>query len=832
VLQVQVDNLYTTATSISVGETTNQYRDEYTSTISQIYSSDGSVSQEAYWLGWISYDNLPIYCQHNTVNEDENSITFVNDTVAQNYPIGYVYNGGSENYNHVYMQNDEPLVTPANTCRFINNLHPEYSAHMVSTNFGNITIGYNIAIDGIYIVGGFVYGTDTGGLTGLLSWLNGETTRTLSFTYNGNTYTIDVDLSQMTDTYFLEIPTNEDSEIIVTFSLIQILFSGNTRYKNGTSYGNTFISPSTRILHDNGDETGNYNCFIGSWGNTAMSGFAAYYSSVGSVQYRDDYVSPKSYETRTGCSGTFSKTELLALPNKGVLYSNNIMAYHEVRSSSRSVTFFIALLSPKDIITAISLFYRVYYNAENISANPTLSSYVENISWATDVNESNEFLGVLKTGNITNSEFRNGLRTWQYTNIQYNDFTEDDIPEYNPEPGGDEDEESGTRIPNQFRYFTRANNFISQYAMKASQIQTFGQMLWNSWAESTTFVDAVNNFWIALNIENFTGSFDISSVMNFIVSLKVFPFNITHFETSIFTLTDTLRIGRGTFPFLFPSEVGNIIKVLSNIVYVDCGLIHDPTTGQYGIPRKFNDFRDYTNVSITCFCPYCGTVELNPGDVVGRQLSCKYAVDLQTGECLCLITVADSTGDLYNVAAISGNMGANIPVSATNSGLIEARRLSDAGNALGLFGGMFTENMSMGSNTFARAKDSQSSIGAIASATTQAAGNLFKDIKQTSNFAANMLSRSAIGCPIMQGGSGFAAFSQADTPYVQIRYGIYSEPANYQHSVGRISTKSDVLSSYKDSGLVICENVDVSGFTCHEDERAEIKALLESGVYL
>lgn len=420
----------------------------------------------------------------------------------------------------------------------------------------------------------------------------------------------------------------------------------------------------------------------------------------------------------------------------------------------------------------------------------------------------------------------------------------DDIPDdklddvdYVPEvPGGggddDEDEESGTTIPNQFRYFTGANNFISQYAMKASQIQTFGQMLWNSWADSTTFVNAVNNFWIALNIENFTGSFDISSVMNFIVSLKVFPFNITHFETSIFTLTDTLRIGRGTFPFLFPSEVGNIIKVLSNIVYVDCGLIHDPTTGQYGIPRKFNDFRDYTNVSITCFCPYCGTVELNPGDVVGRQLSCKYAVDLQSGECLCLITVADSTGDLYNVAAISGNMGAEIPVSATNSGLIQSRRLSDAGNALGLFGGMFTENMSMGSNTFARAKDSQSSIGAIASATSQAAGNLFKDIKQTSNFAANMLSRGAIGCPIMQGGSGFAAFSQADTPYVQIRYGIYAEPANYSHSVGRISTKSDTLSNYKDSGLVICENVDVSGFTCHEDERSEIKALLESGVYL
>ena len=539
-----------------------------------------------------------------------------------------------------------------------------------------------------------------------------------------------------------------------------------------------------------------------------------------------------------GYVGTLRRSELQSMispfyaseTGKPFAYNGTVLAIR----TDNNATYWYSCIYPPD---AIAKHYALIIRASTVDSNGVpLYGYTENSVYAPYVTEDNEFTATLITGDLSDDEFKAKLRPWQYDIDEWseNEYTEDDLPPYEPEPSG-EDEESGTRIPNQFRYFTGANNFISMYAMKASQIQTFGQMLWNSWADGNTFVDAVNNFWISLNIENFTGSFDISSVMSFIVSLKVFPFNITHFDTTanpIIDTTNTLRIGRGTFPFLFPSEVGNFYKVLSNIVYVDCGLIHDPTTGQYGIPRKFNDFRDYTNVSITCFCPYCGTVELNPGDVVGRQLSCKYAIDLQTGECLCLITVADSTGDLYNVAAISGNIGANIPVSATNSGLIESKRLSEAGNALGLFGGMFTENLSMGSNTFAKAKDSQSSIGAIASASTQAASNLFKDIKQTSNFAANMLSRGAIGCPMMQGGSGFAAFSQADTPYVQIRYGIYSEPANYSHSIGRISTKSDVLSSYKDSGLVICENVDVSGFTCHEDERSEIKALLESGVYL
>jgi len=413
----------------------------------------------------------------------------------------------------------------------------------------------------------------------------------------------------------------------------------------------------------------------------------------------------------------------------------------------------------------------------------------------------------------------------------------DDIPadkledvDYVPEvPGGGGggdtgDEESGDRIPNQYRSFGGSNNFISQYALTAEQLQTFGQMLWTSWNDSQTIVDAINNFWIAWNIEDFTGSFDISSVMSFIVSLRVFPFNPVVSGLSNFVLTDKLNIGRGTFPFLFPSQVGNIVKLLSTVIYVDCGTVT--------IPRRFGDFKDYNNMNITCFCPYCGTVELNPGDVIGRTLHARYAVDMQTGDCLCMITMEYNGSELYNVASISGNMGANIPVSATNSGLIMARRLSDEANGIGLFGGMFTENVSMGAKQFANPYRQQSAIGAIAGAASTAMGNVFKDIQQVGQFATDMLSRGAISCPVMQGGEGFTSFAQADTPFVQMRYGIYAEPANYPHSVGRISTASGTIGDYKDSGFITCENVDTTKLTCHNDEKAAIAAALETGVFV
>lgn len=787
-----IDNLYATGTSISVGETTNQYRDEYTNTISQIYNTDGTVSQDAYWLGWISYDNLPIYCQHNNVVEDADKIEFVNDTVAKNCPIGYVYNGGSQVYNHVYMQNDEPFVTPANTCRFINNMHPEYSAQMVSSNFGNIWVGYNITIEDIYRAGGTIYCTDTGGLTGVLSWLNGETVRTLTFSYSGNTYTIDVDLSQMTDVYFLEIPTNEDAEIVVTFSLIQILFSGNTRYKNGTTYGNTFISPSTRILYDNGEDTGNYNCFIGSWGSTAMVGFAAYYDSIGYVRYRDVYASPLTYETRTGCTGEFLKTDITSLQDNGVLYNNNIMAYRRIVSGNNR-TYFVALLSPKDIITAISLFYRVYYNAENISANPSISSYVENISWATDVNENNEFLGVLKTGNVTNSEFRNGLRTWQYTSLQYNDFTEDDIPEYEPTPGDDGTDSGGDDIrPSDWTNLRigAANNFVTLYGMTAETVADFGQKMWASLADPA--------FWQMVGTA-FTNDFSINpaDMMKYFISLRYFPFDLADFAH---TTATGVYIGRAATPIAPSTGVAYPICITNNVIQVD--------GGRLTIRRFYNDFRDFEPcTTVQIHVPFCGSVDVPASEIMGHEMDLTYKIDLQTGAMLAVLGVASNT--YYVIATLAGTCGASIPITANNN--IEfLQRIATVGS--GIIGGGVSgavKGATVGGEVGAV-------VGAVAGTVGGGVGALAGLPPVTVHKQGNA--------------SGFANLGGVPYAYATVQRGRFERPANYGHTTGFACDFSATLGSL--SGFTVCDNVDTSGLTCNARERDEIKRLLESGVYV
>lgn len=395
------------------------------------------------------------------------------------------------------------------------------------------------------------------------------------------------------------------------------------------------------------------------------------------------------------------------------------------------------------------------------------------------------------------SEIITRLRPWQIpgVDITTNDFTPEDIPD----PESDKSEESGDKIDFIMRSFSGASNFITNYAMTRQQVGIFGNRLWTSWADSlgnpTEMIKNIRIFYTGGD----TGSIDIGSVMPFIVSMKIFPFDLSNF---IGYETNGIKIGTGHYPI----DVPGCWYLPRSSVYVSCGTVT--------IPRIFNDFRDYENMNIMCYVPYCGTVELNPGDVIGRTLSCTYGVDLQSGGCTAYIIVDNN----YPVATISGQMGSSVPLTATNSGQLMSQRLSDISGASALIGNTTMQVQRESERPHPKQANMDS---AIVGAVLQAADSVPQRFR-----------RSAISCPTMSAGNGLDAFAQPPTPYIQMRYGIYDLPANYKHSIGRISTKSNKLSEYKDTGFITCSNVDTSPLTCHNDEKAAIKAALESGVYI
>lgn len=389
-------------------------------------------------------------------------------------------------------------------------------------------------------------------------------------------------------------------------------------------------------------------------------------------------------------------------------------------------------------------------------------------------------------------------------------------------------------------------NFITQYILTASEVSAIGLNLWSSWLDQNTTVQ--KNF--LFDFFQDTGTFDITAALNFVVSLRVYPFDVRSLLSSIGTCNG-VYMGTGHTNFL-PSPQG------ASVWYV-ASMIHSLFAGTCKVypNTPYKDFRDIYNTTVTAFLPFCGLVELNPAEVMYKELNCYYLIDFGTGGCTAVITVKNDNGS-YIVASKSGQIGFLIPITATNSGQVAAQSMRDATNAIGKIGGFFFDAASSIANSAeqlakvaAKAEESGEDFngtGMTASSSIGIGKKGFNTFLDLANQGINMLSRSCIDVPMLSGGGGMEALQFTKTPYIQIRRGWYNKPDNYPHSVGYLNGSSNTISYYAGmfsgeptypnntsspkKGLCKFTGIDTSGLTCHADERAEIVSLLESGVYI
>ena len=453
---------------------------------------------------------------------------------------------------------------------------------------------------------------------------------------------------------------------------------------------------------------------------------------------------------------------------------------------------------------------------------PANYSYTDNYANIRTNLYSEEDVPLLDSANATPySQLEADLRPWQKinTDITANDFDYDDIPEYPPSPDGDDNTESGDKVPNQFgRTVGVTSNFVTNYLMTEGQISKLGEVLWTSWADDAVTMDMVNNFYGKLH--DSTGSWNVSDALQFIVSCRLFP-------CSLATLVNTTRvtsipIGTGAFALQCgTSSEPNFFIANEATAILNCGEIE--------IRRVYNDYRDFENTKITAYLPFCGSVELNPQDVVGKWLGCTYAIDLFDGSCKAFIYTLSGNdvgyeGAYYNVAIKQGQCGFLIPLSATQAGQV-ASRLKVDGYTDGAL--LFNAGMSVIGAALESASGGSPDTSIMKAISTIGNYGFQSDI-----LSAQRSGRPGIAAPYLSGGSGFTDFHQPASAYIQIRRSYYQEPIEYEHSAGYPVNAQRYGNLSQFTGFVICHNVDISGFTCHEDERAEIKALLESGVYL
>ena len=371
------------------------------------------------------------------------------------------------------------------------------------------------------------------------------------------------------------------------------------------------------------------------------------------------------------------------------------------------------------------------------------------------------------------------------------------------------------------RTLTAPSDFITMYMITPPILSQFGRTLWTSLAnynpQDPTSADIFKNFYAVLN-EQVTGSLDIGSIMNFIISVRQFPFAVSDI-TNIYELVgNSISFGTGALPIECGSAA-QVYRLTSTIGVLDLGEV---TIADYSDFKLYNDFRDYYNTSVSAYLPYCGTVELNPIEAINSTIHCYYAIDFYTGECTAFLTTTSEDGHTIVSGSKSGTIGVLIPITATNSGQVAARHLSDnakdsmlitsaSGNLFGIVGGIASGNI----------------MGAVSNAT-----GLAQIGAQQKMLDAERQGRSAVMAPSLSGGVGAAAFVSPATASILVRRGTYARQkiVNYPQTCGYPATSSGQLKTYH--GYTECYNVNVDSINCTEEEKAAIKLALESGVYL
>lgn len=394
--------------------------------------------------------------------------------------------------------------------------------------------------------------------------------------------------------------------------------------------------------------------------------------------------------------------------------------------------------------------------------------------------------------------------------ITEDDFTEDDIPD--PEGGGEdrpdpegvpEKENSGDDIyrPDDLSVGSTLG-FVTQYTMTAAQITQLGQILWASFFEQ----DFWQNLLFSLTT---TGSINVSEILNYFISLRVYPFPLVNIPGHT-NMGQDMYIGTGFIPMHFSTD---LFAINSYAAYIDAGKVK--------LPFYFGDYRDCKNIEITMYIPYCGTVQLEPADVLGGTISIEYAVDFATGACTAYADIDTWDGEHYQIAAINGQIGADVPLSGGSAAAIAARLGSDILNVAGILtagaGGVAQGAM------IAAAGDVGAGIG-IAAASTLEVG--LKGAEQ----AAQMATRPGIGAPALAGGRGFASFGSAQTAYIQVRFPKYDKPTNYNSTAANPAAKEVQISSCR--GLCRFINPNVAPITANEEEKRQIRATLQAGIII
>lgn len=201
--------------------------------------------------------------------------------------------------------------------------------------------------------------------------------------------------------------------------------------------------------------------------------------------------------------------------------------------------------------------------------------------------------------------------------------------------------------------------------------------------------------------------------------------------------------------------------------------------------QSFLDYQPYTRLKL--FLPYIGIVDLPTDQFMNQSIGIKYRIDVLSGACIAVISNSTNI-----ICQFTGNCATKMPISASDHSSIISNSLV---GLTAVAGNVATGNVA----------------GAVASS-----ANVMLGLKEKIQISGSLSTNHGI--------------LVNDTPYLMIERPTSDIPAGYGALKGFTSNISLKLSAC--SGFTKVSDIKLDGISATDEEKTELLALLQTGVYL
>lgn len=256
-------------------------------------------------------------------------------------------------------------------------------------------------------------------------------------------------------------------------------------------------------------------------------------------------------------------------------------------------------------------------------------------------------LGIVDENGLTNGDYSHGIQNALQRNFAWSTTNDSD---YDPsKPPVPQNEYSNATT------FNEIGNIVTltqRYVLNGTAVSHLGRELWSITADMIDDGGGGEDF-TELN-DKILDTFLTNNPIDCIVSLQRFPLEIPKTANTV-----KIKLGKAE------TQVSAYQMEKTAYTYLFTG---KPIAPKFG--DSFLDYEPYTKMEL--YIPFCGTVQLNPADIIDRELNVQLVVDFCTGTCTGFVMSDDLV-----IETVNGNIAIDIPVTGMQSATV-ASQLNNA----------------------------------------------------------------------------------------------------------------------------------------------------------